>query len=105
VSTIHTSDPVDDLKAAALLSNTLLKLDMTEASSDYAELDCESVSGVLLMAGGNDMFSSFLTLLRGNLRGTVRKFIRFAVGIPNIVNANPDGEKGVMTSPKGHTMA
>jgi hypothetical protein len=63
VSTIHTSDQVDDLKAAALLSNTLLKLDMTEALSDYAELDCESVSGALLMAGGNDMFSSFLTLL------------------------------------------
>jgi hypothetical protein len=132
VSTIHTSDLVDDLKAAALLSNTLLKLDMTEAPSNYAELDCESVSGVLLMAGGNDMFSRFLTLLGGNLRGTVRKrkwrapalynicisleilrenlidqvgFVRFAVGIPNIVNVNSDGEKGVMTGPKGHTMA
>ena len=63
VSTIQTSDPVDDLKAAVLLSSTLLKLDMTEASSNYAELDCESVSDVLLMAGGNDMFGSFLALL------------------------------------------
>jgi hypothetical protein len=65
VSTIHTSDPVDDLNASALLSSTLLKLDMMDASSHCAELDCESMRGVLLMAVGNDTFSSFLTLLGG----------------------------------------
>jgi hypothetical protein len=46
----------------------------------------------------------FLEILRENLIEQVG-FVRFAVGIPNIVNANPDGEKGVMTGPKGHTMA
>ena len=46
----------------------------------------------------------FLEILRENLIDQVG-FVRFAVGIPNIVNVNPDGEKEVMTGPKGHTMA
>lgn len=74
VSTIHTSEPVDDLKAVTLLSNKLLKLDMTGAPRDWTELDCESMRDVLLMAGGNYILAaSYHYQWGGNLRGTVRK--------------------------------
>lgn len=64
VSTIPTEEPVDDLKAAALLSKTQLKLDMTEASSNWAELDCESMRGVLLIAARDYTFNG-LQILQG----------------------------------------